>query len=150
MEGAPESHDVLKERGLLHEWKAGMFAIFVSHQWLGRQHPDPNGEQVAVLRQMLQGLINGSLTVAGDLVSSTYGQGKRLTSETRKQVRGVFKSSYKEHFIEDYKGIVSLANYACSFNFWEGGAKLGLLFFEALLAVASSENVKCFQLRVWL
>ena len=92
MRGVPESHDVLKQRGLLHEWRSGigMFAIFVSHQWLGRQHPDPTGEQVAVLRQMLRGLIDGSLTIEGDLVSSSYGQLKRLTSQTRKQVETGF------------------------------------------------------------
>ena len=26
MEGAPEAHHVLKEKGLLHEWRPGMFA----------------------------------------------------------------------------------------------------------------------------
>ena len=59
MEGVPESHDRLKQRGLLHEYNpsAGMFTIFVSHQWLGRKHPDPTGEQVSVLRTTLKRLI---------------------------------------------------------------------------------------------
>ena len=90
MEGAPESHATLKQRGLLHEWREGMFTIFVSHQWLGRQHPDPTGEQVAVLRMMLKRILDGSLSVEGDLVSSSYGQRQLLTSQTRKQVETGF------------------------------------------------------------
>ena len=67
-------------------WEASSKAVFVSHQWLGRQHPDPKGEQVAVLRETLKILIDGSLAIEGDLVSMSYGEGKRLTPETRKQV----------------------------------------------------------------
>lgn len=39
----------------------GMFAIFVSHQWLGSEHPDPVGEQMEVLRESLRHVIEGSL-----------------------------------------------------------------------------------------
>ena len=31
----------------------GMFVIFISHQWLGTSHPDPLGQQMAVLRSAL-------------------------------------------------------------------------------------------------
>ena len=41
--GPPEPHHVLKQKGLLHAWRPGMFSIFISHQWLGRDHPDPKG-----------------------------------------------------------------------------------------------------------
>ena len=43
MQGVPEPHHVLKQKGLLHTWQPGMFTIFVSHQWLGREHADPAG-----------------------------------------------------------------------------------------------------------
>lgn len=43
MKGVPEPHHVLKQEGLLHTWQPGMFTIFVSHQWLGREHADPAG-----------------------------------------------------------------------------------------------------------
>ena len=43
MEGVPEPHHVLKQKGLLHAWQPGMFSIFISHQWLGKEHPDPKG-----------------------------------------------------------------------------------------------------------
>ena len=39
----------------------GMFAIFVSHQWLGSEHPDPAGEQMQVLRESLRNVIKGFL-----------------------------------------------------------------------------------------
>ena len=44
MNGHPQAHSFLKE-DLLHEWKPGMFVIFVSHQWLSKMHPDPDGHQ---------------------------------------------------------------------------------------------------------
>ena len=92
MEGVPESHDRLKQRGLLHEYNpsAGMFTIFVSHQWLGRKHPDPTGEQVSVLRTTLKRLIDGSLMIDLDLVSTHHGQQNRFTPQTRQQVETGF------------------------------------------------------------
>ncbi|CAJ1380800.1 unnamed protein product [Effrenium voratum] len=67
MRGPPQPHHVLKEAGLLHEWQPGMFSVFISHQWLGTRAPDPSGHQLAVLRQVLQSLIDGSLKVEKDL-----------------------------------------------------------------------------------
>lgn len=69
MGGAPEPHHVLREKGLLQEWQPGMFVIFVSHQWLGAQQPDPNGSQLSVLRAALRGLIDRSLRVEADITS---------------------------------------------------------------------------------
>ena len=37
--------------------------IFVSHQWLGVSHPDPEGQQLSVLRKALQSLLDNTLTV---------------------------------------------------------------------------------------
>jgi len=75
MTGPPEPHHILREKGLLHEWQPGMFVIFISHQWLGVSMPDPTGAQLAVLREVLRGLIDGSLKVEADLTSMDMGKG---------------------------------------------------------------------------
>jgi len=82
MEGPPLPHSVLVERGELYEWKAGMFVVFISHQWLATEHPDPNGYQLAVLRNVLRGVINGSVSVETDIISQTYAS-SRIFSEDR-------------------------------------------------------------------
>ena len=50
-----------------------MLTIFVSHQWLGATLPDPKGQQLAVLRNALLRMIEGSLSVDHDLVSMRPG-----------------------------------------------------------------------------
>ncbi|CAE7279134.1 unnamed protein product, partial [Symbiodinium necroappetens] len=69
MRGPPRPHHLLQEEGLLHEWFPGMFVIFTSHQWLSSTHPDPQGQQMAVLQKALRGMIDGSLQVHEDIVS---------------------------------------------------------------------------------
>lgn len=44
-----------------------MFTLFVSHQWLGSQHPDPAGQQLGVLRVALRRILEQSLQVEEDL-----------------------------------------------------------------------------------
>lgn len=73
MHGAPEPHDVVKQKGLLHQWQPGMFTIFLSHQWLGLAHPDASGRQFQVFRQLLQTIIDGNLQVETDMVSQMQG-----------------------------------------------------------------------------
>ena len=89
MEGQPEAHDMLKQRNLLHEWQAGMFVIFVSHQWLSSSHPDPSGRQVAVLRNGLQGMIDGSLDVRVDFISRGFNE-KAMSRRTRQDIASGF------------------------------------------------------------
>ncbi|CAJ1453513.1 unnamed protein product [Effrenium voratum] len=67
MRGPPEPHDVLKAKGLLHEWQPGMFCVFISHQWLGIRFPDPSGRQLEVLRKVLRRFIDRSLKVEADM-----------------------------------------------------------------------------------
>ena len=59
----PEPHHVLLRKGLLHTWRPGMSVIFVSHQWLGYEHPDPLGEHASVLRGTLRGVLDGRLAL---------------------------------------------------------------------------------------
>lgn len=44
-----------------------MFVLFISHQWLGSAHPDPQGAQLSVLRIALQRMVDGLLAVEEDL-----------------------------------------------------------------------------------
>ena len=73
MQGAPQAHHALKEKGLLHEWQPGMFTVFVSHQWLGARMPDPLGQHVKVLREVLQQLKDKSLKVEADITRQDAG-----------------------------------------------------------------------------
>ena len=63
----------------------GMFVIFISHQWLSFAHPDPHGQQVAVLRSTLLGVIAGSLCVEPDTISIPAG--KYLTMAACQAIR---------------------------------------------------------------
>ena len=50
-----QPHEALKAQGLLSRFDARMGnAAFVSHQWLGVDHPDPEGKQMRILQAALQ------------------------------------------------------------------------------------------------
>ena len=54
-----ETHEALKATGLLVEFDASMGnAIFVSHQWVGNQHPDPESKQLRVLQDALTHMLS--------------------------------------------------------------------------------------------
>ncbi|OLP86114.1 hypothetical protein AK812_SmicGene32806 [Symbiodinium microadriaticum] len=74
---------VLRRKGLLHEWNPQMFVIFVSHQWLGAGSPDPSGQQMTVLRHALQSWIDGSMKVDIDLMRTFGDQSYSTTSYER-------------------------------------------------------------------
>ena len=57
----------LKHHFLVGTIIPGMFVLFVSHQWLGSEHPDPTGQQLSVLRSALRGMLSGQLSVEEDL-----------------------------------------------------------------------------------
>eukprot|EP00434_Breviolum_minutum_P023857 symbB.v1.2.021049.t1/scaffold1800.1/size100811/1 len=85
MEGVPEPHHMLLKKGLLHQWRPGMSVIFVSHQWLGTGHPDPEGRHAATLRATLQGILDGSLQVEIDLgydVGAEFGDAMEYTRQS--------------------------------------------------------------------
>ena len=84
MRGPPESHNVLQEKGLLHQWYPGMFVVFISHQWLSAAHPDPQGQQVEVLRDALQGLVDGSLHVHEAIIVQL--EETSLSASTRRHI----------------------------------------------------------------
>ena len=56
-------------------------AMFVSHEWCGRRHPDPDGEQVRVLQDALRHM-NVAETIPVDVPSElVFGQAGMMTSE---------------------------------------------------------------------
>ncbi|CAE6956283.1 mask-1 [Symbiodinium sp. CCMP2592] len=57
--GEIEPHEVLKERGLLVDFEESMGkAAFVSHQWVGQKHPDPEFKQLRVLQDALKHILS--------------------------------------------------------------------------------------------
>ena len=62
--------------------------IFVSHQWLSTEHPDPKGQKVKIFQETLLGMIDESLPVAEDVVSRS--DDKSLSSEMRRHIKDGF------------------------------------------------------------
>jgi hypothetical protein len=60
-------HQELLKAGKLVEIKDGMDVLFVSHQWLSMQHPDPESNQLKCLQRVLSRLADGELDVENDL-----------------------------------------------------------------------------------
>ena len=63
-----EAHQFLKERELLTLWTdlpSTSKIIFVSHEWVGWNHPDPNGTQLQVLCRCLERLSKGEIPLVG-------------------------------------------------------------------------------------
>ena len=48
-----EPHQKLKAEGAVVKWDGAQRVIFVSHEWVGFQHPDPEGEQTHALCKLL-------------------------------------------------------------------------------------------------
>ena len=57
--------DLLEMKGALTRFEdlpMGSFVMFVSHQWNGYHHPDPNGRQFEILCKVMRDLRNGTHT----------------------------------------------------------------------------------------
>jgi hypothetical protein len=61
-----ETHQTMSKANQLVQVTQGMDVIFVSHQWLGHQHPDPGGNQLRCLQRVLRRLANGEVDVEND------------------------------------------------------------------------------------
>ncbi|CAE7316189.1 ANKRD17, partial [Symbiodinium natans] len=67
------SHETLKARGDIVDFNERMgSAIFVSHQWVAKQHPDPEFEQMPVLQDALRHLLYNSGSVSADWVTESF------------------------------------------------------------------------------
>ena len=86
--GPPLSHQELRDQGLLREQQAGDFIIFLSHQWLSKPHPDPEGKQIEVFCNAIQGIIEGRVPVQTSILDELVG-GKigSLSWEIRAKLR---------------------------------------------------------------
>ncbi|CAK8985614.1 unnamed protein product [Durusdinium trenchii] len=90
LQGTLPMHQELQKRGLLVEYQLNFLVIFVSHQWVGRAHPDRFGEQLSVLQGALKNIINGEVQVENDLMSQMMFKFRRLSP----QERGALKDAY--------------------------------------------------------
>eukprot|EP00435_Cladocopium_sp_Y103_P008227 s3145_g2.t1 len=81
------SHEDLQEKGLLVKRSPAHFCVFVSHQWLGFSHPDPEFLQLPVLQKALRKLIAGEIVATSDLASQFLGDTRRFSQQERKSLR---------------------------------------------------------------
>ena len=54
-----EPHGALRRQQLVREWDGASEVLFVSHEWMGTDHPDPDGQQTAALCTFLDRLRSG-------------------------------------------------------------------------------------------
>eukprot|EP00304_Pavlova_gyrans_P000013 CAMPEP_0206050074 /NCGR_PEP_ID=MMETSP1466-20131121/28318_1 /ASSEMBLY_ACC=CAM_ASM_001126 /TAXON_ID=44452 /ORGANISM="Pavlova gyrans, Strain CCMP608" /LENGTH=93 /DNA_ID=CAMNT_0053425179 /DNA_START=42 /DNA_END=320 /DNA_ORIENTATION=- len=71
------AHQDLLSEGLVREYDGKGFLIFVSHQWVGLDAPDPDFSQFQVLQDALRNLASGSFEVAGHPQVQILGQPPR-------------------------------------------------------------------------
>lgn len=83
-------HEDLLEKGLLHQQTPSCYCIFVSHQWLSTAHPDPEGKQLKVLQNCLQGIIERRLDVMNDAASQLHGEFKKLSSDQQARIKDAY------------------------------------------------------------
>jgi len=60
-----ESYETFKKRGELVEWRfvpSGSTAIYISHEWTGTDHPDPDGTHMYHLLLLLERLRDGEIS----------------------------------------------------------------------------------------
>eukprot|EP00930_Biecheleria_cincta_P008233 TRINITY_DN10963_c0_g1_i1.p1 TRINITY_DN10963_c0_g1~~TRINITY_DN10963_c0_g1_i1.p1 ORF type:complete len:618 (+),score=110.90 TRINITY_DN10963_c0_g1_i1:160-2013(+) len=87
MSGRPPSYDDLLAEGKLFIWHPGMPCVFISHQWLSKGHPDPEGCQLNVLRQAIEDLLKGETSVRSSvLMEVTSGEAKIFAKERMEQL----------------------------------------------------------------
>ena len=67
-----QPHQEMLEAGKLTLVTPGVETIFVSHQWLSYQHPDPEGMQLRCLQRVLQRLASGEVDVENDFKQQIY------------------------------------------------------------------------------
>ncbi|CAE7946760.1 Ank3 [Symbiodinium sp. KB8] len=83
LEGPLLPHDKMREQGLLTQWRDGhpRKVVLISHQWAGRRHPDPKGDQMRVLQGVLKDMAAGKLRVGKDTIAESTGTDVPMPSE---------------------------------------------------------------------
>ncbi|CAK9022058.1 unnamed protein product [Durusdinium trenchii] len=84
------SHEHVRKQGLLHRRKRSFYCIFISHQWVSSEHPDPEGKQLAVLQECLTKICDGSIEVMNDAASQLFGDIKRLSPQQQARLQEAY------------------------------------------------------------
>ena len=93
------THDELQEQGLLVRWQPGMNTMFLSHTWLGYEHPDPKGVKCRLIVALLEGILAGRTKVTGYWVASVVWNERGVTAKE-------LTSTYADGFVwMDYLSI---------------------------------------------
>ena len=91
-------HEDLISQGILVVFleRPGHAAIFVSHQWAGQGHPDPDFEQFQVLQSFLSRLTTGKIAaISGNILAELYLEKPRIPS---KELRSYELSVWYDYF----------------------------------------------------
>ena len=81
---------------LVFQERTGHAAIFVSHQWAGHGHPDPDMEQFKVIQSFLSQLMEGKITaISGNILAELYLNKPRIPS---KELRSFKLSVWYDYF----------------------------------------------------
>lgn len=72
---------------MLVECKPSFHSVFVSHQWLGKHHPDEKGSQFSVLQKAFENIINGHIEVELDIPLQWSGYTRSISKADRKELR---------------------------------------------------------------
>ena len=65
-----QPHQVLLAAGKLKKYEpSDGFVTFISHEWSGFDHPDPENHQLRSLQRMLLSIQNNKITLASDTIS---------------------------------------------------------------------------------
>ncbi|CAK9043994.1 unnamed protein product [Durusdinium trenchii] len=90
MRAPAHCHEELQAEGKLCPHDPSFLTIFVSHQWLSRDHPDPQGHQLQVLQNVLANIIEGITMVEVDLQAQFSGFHRTLTLAERQQLQNAY------------------------------------------------------------
>jgi len=85
-------HEELRSAGKLWKFNCDMVVIFVSHQWLGKKHPDADMKQFRVLQAGLRNIIAGNVNigVCPFAVSAGHAPEPSLVRETARSLIDAF------------------------------------------------------------
>jgi len=82
------SHEMLKKEGKLIQWKPADQSrpiVFISHEWVGTHHPDPEFKQFKVLQMALQNMSEGKLIIRKEPFSELHGISLHVPSVAEQQ-----------------------------------------------------------------
>ena len=82
---APHEELLISGRVVLHE--SSFYTTFISHQWLGRHHPDPDGRQFQVLQRALHGRVSGGLLKESDTARQFLDGNRKMSRHERRAFR---------------------------------------------------------------